>query len=76
LKRLKSDHTAKLSVLQGHIRGKEKEIQASEKHIDGVRARLQSVEGQLDDSFQANRMLKWKGNWMTLSKSTECLRKN
>merc|ERR1711920_975580 len=56
LKRLKSDHTAKLSVLQGHIKGKENEIQAGEKHIDGVRARLRSVEGQLDDSFQANRM--------------------
>merc|ERR1711920_1116490 len=56
LKRLKSDHAAKVSVLQGHIRGKENEIQAGEKHIDRVRARLRSVEGQLDDSFQANRM--------------------
>merc|ERR1712060_786639 len=58
LKRLRSDHAAEVSVLQGHIRGKENEIQAGEKYIDGVRARLRSVEGQLDDSFQANRMLK------------------
>merc|ERR1719228_2331248 len=54
---LKTDHASKINVLQGHIRGKQTEIQSSENQIDGVRARLRDLEGQLDDSLQVNRML-------------------